>query len=309
MDGCMRYTFLLSCLLASSTTLSCFGQSVLTGHARDTYSIACSADGQLLASGGDDEKTLIWDMKNGGKQAGAAAAGGSVQAIAISSSRIASGERYHKVKLLDLTGKEIKILEGHEAAILAVGFSPDGKSLYSFSLDGSLRVWDAATGAAQGVVISQRDSFVSAGFSADGKWFAAGSSGGTLYLINLATKKLERKASAGGANARAVAISADGALMAVSLGDSTVRIIDRATGAEKGKVAGVDANGLAFSKDGAQIASAGHDNLVRRIDVATAQITATYKGHDRTVRSVCYLPDGRVASASFDKTVRIWPVK
>jgi len=305
----MRYTFLLSCLLASSMTVSSFGQSVLTGHTRDTYSIACSSDGAWIASGGDDEKTLLWDMKNGGKQAGAVAAGGSVQAIAISSSRIASGERYHKVKLLDLTGKELKILEGHEAAILGVGFSADGKLLYSFSLDGSLRVWDAASGAAQGVVLSQRDSFVSAGFSADGKWFAAGSSSGNLYLVNLAARKLERKASAGGPNARAVAISADGALIAVSLGDGTVRILDRASGAEKGKVAGVDANGLAFSKDGAQVAAAGHDNLVRRIDVATLAVTATYKGHDRTVRSVCYLPDGRVASASFDKTVRIWPVK
>lgn len=298
---------LLYCCTAAGV-LQLHGQNaqVLSGHARDTHAVACSADGNLLASGGEDEKTLIWDLKKGGAPAGEAAAGGAVQAVAISANRVAAGERYHKVKLLDLTGKELKTLEGHESAILAVAFTPDGKSLFSFSLDGGLRQWDAATGGPQGVLPGPRDSYSSANFSADGRWFAGGTTGGNLYLFNLTTRKLERKAQMP-SQVRAVAISPDSALLAVSLGDETVRILDRATGAEKGKIAGADANGLAFSRDGKQVAAAGHDNLVKVIDVASVQFAASYKGHDRTVRSVCYLPDGRLVSASFDKTVRIWP--
>lgn len=282
----------------------------LSGHARDAHSVACSADGKLLASGGEDEKTLLWDLASGGTQIGAAAAGGSVQAVAVSpaGNRIAAGERYHKVRLLDRSGKELKILEGHEAAILGVGFSGDGRFLYTFSLDGSLRQWDAATGASLGVLATQRDSFTAAGFSADGKWFAGGTSGGNLFMFHLAAKKLERKQQFAGTQVRAVAISADGVSMAVSLGDESVRILDRATGAEKGKVPGVDANGLAFSPDAKRIAAAGHDGNVKVIDAASAQLAATRKGHDRTVRAVCFVPDGRIASASFDKTVRVWKV-
>lgn len=289
--------------------LPAIGQNLtLSGHARDTNTVACSADGKLLASGGEDEKTIVWDIAAGGTQVGTASAGGSVQAVAISpaGNRIAAGERYHKIRLLDQTGKELKILEGHESAILGVGFTADGKSLFTFSLDGGIRQWDAVTGAPQGVLPGQRDSYTSAGFSPDGKWFAGGTSGGNLYIFNLTTKRPERKLQFGSTMVRAVAFSSDSIQLAVSLGDESVRVVERSSGAEKGKVAGVDANGLAYSRDGKRIAAAGHDGNVKIIDAATFQVTATLKGHDRTVRSVCFLPDGRVASASFDKTVRVW---
>ncbi len=56
------------------------------------------------------------------------------------------------MNLLDPTGKVIRVLEGHEAAVIGTGFSGDGKTAFSFSLDGGLRMWDAATGASQGAV-------------------------------------------------------------------------------------------------------------------------------------------------------------
>ena len=60
--------------------------------------------------------------------------------------RIASGEGYNKIKLLDSAGKEIKTLEGHEASVIAVGFTADSARLISFSSDGAMRVWDSNTG-------------------------------------------------------------------------------------------------------------------------------------------------------------------
>jgi WD40 repeat protein len=39
------------------------------------------------------------------------------------------------------------VLRGHEQRIGCVGFSPDGKRITSGSLDTTVRVWDAATGA------------------------------------------------------------------------------------------------------------------------------------------------------------------
>jgi WD40 repeat protein len=249
---------------------------------------------------------VLWDVAARSKKT--AVKGEAVTAVAFSpdNSRIASGERYKKVKLFDGTGKELKALDGHDAAILAVAFSPDNKVLYSFSLDGGLRTWDASSGAPQGAPQKVPDSHSAAAFSPDGKFLLAGTSGGNLYFYSLATKKIVFKGQLS-TQVKAVAISPDGKTLAVGLGDETIRLLDT-TGKEQGKVAAVDANGLAFSADGKRLAAAGHDGDVYAIAVESKTVLARMKGHDRTVRAVCFVPDGSaIVSASFDKTVRIWP--
>jgi len=48
---------------------------------------------------------------------------------------------------------ERAILKGHTAALTAVAYSPNGKYLATGSLDGTARVWDAATGKELAVLI------------------------------------------------------------------------------------------------------------------------------------------------------------
>lgn len=288
-----------------------FGQDSvsLAGHTREVNAVACSAEGKMIASGAEDEKTFLWDAA-AHQEIASVGGGGAVMSVSISPDckRIASGERYHKVNLLDPAGKVVKVLEGHEAAVIATGFTTDSRTLMTFSLDGGLRFWDAATGAAQGVTKTPLDSYSSGAFSADGRWFAGGTSGGNLYLYNVAMKKAGIKMQPG-SMVRAVAFSPDGKTIAASIGEN-VRLYATADGKEMGSVAGVNANGLAYSPDGTKIAAAGHDNDVKVIDAASMHVVTTLKGHGRTVRSVCFLPGGRsVVSGSFDMTVRIWPLR
>ena len=69
-------------------------------------SISFSPDGQILASGGNDQTVRLWDVT---------------------------------------TGKELRRFEGHEQAVLAVAFSPKGKVLAS-SDGKEVRFWDVETG-------------------------------------------------------------------------------------------------------------------------------------------------------------------
>jgi len=263
----------------------------------------------MFASAGADEKTVLWDVASK-QQIAEVPTGGAVMSLAISPNggRIAAGEKYNKIKLLDSAGKEIKTLEGHEASVIAVGFTADSARLISFSSDGAMRVWDANTGAAQGGFPTARDVYWSGAFSNDGRWFASGSVGGTIHVVNLGTKKMSITIAAG-QGVKALTFSPDGQVIAAALNDSTVRLFAVANGKAVASIPEIDGNGIAYSADGTRIAVAGHDGYVKVIDAASLKLLANMKGHDRTVRSVCFLGDGKsLVSGSFDMTVRIWPL-
>lgn len=63
--------------------------------------------------------------------------------------------------------------------------------------------------------------------------------------------------------------------------------------------------GLAVSPAGDEVASASWDGTVRASPLGGGE-GRTYEGHAGNVNAVAYLPDGRIVSAGYDGTVRIW---
>jgi WD40 repeat protein len=68
-----------------------------------------------------------------------------------------------------------------------VAFSPDGKQVVSGSGDETVRLWDAATGAALQTLEGHTDYVRSVAFSPDGKQVVSGSDDETVRLWDAAT--------------------------------------------------------------------------------------------------------------------------
>lgn len=66
-------------------------------------------------------------------------------------------------------------------------------------------------------------------------------------------------------------------------------------------------SGLAVSPDGRFLASSAWDGQARIEDLASGAEVRRLKGHKDNVNAVAFLSDGRIATAAYDATVRIWP--
>ena len=69
----------------------------------------------------------------------------------------------------------------HEGQVRAVTLSPDGRWVASVSFDGTVRVWEAATGEEVARMVHEW-TVLAVAFSPDGRWVASGSADHTVRV-------------------------------------------------------------------------------------------------------------------------------
>ncbi len=176
-------------------------KAVLNGHTSRIKCIAFSPDGKTLASSGADRTIRLWDPHTGQPKATLIGHKGAVECIAFSpdaktlaSASYVPRDQYNKnpnyaIWLWDLqTGKQKAQLSGHTEHVLAVAFSPDGKTLASASWDTTIRLWDIQTGKHLMTFTGDGKEYSSVAFSPDGKILASSHRSGTILLWDLSEK-------------------------------------------------------------------------------------------------------------------------
>jgi WD40 repeat protein len=116
------------------------------------------------------------------------------------------------------------VFRGHTDIVTGVAFSPDGKQLVTASADGSVRLWDVATGTELHRFPGVPGGTFGAAFSPDGKYVASGGIDGTARLWNVQTGQEVRRSVGHTGLVRTVAFSPDGKYLLTASEDNSARL-------------------------------------------------------------------------------------
>ncbi|MGB2317703.1 MAG: c-type cytochrome [Litorivicinaceae bacterium] len=126
----------------------------LIGHNAAVNTAAFSPDGRWLATAGDDNQILLWDV---------------------------STLRGPQVQLVP------KLLDGHTAKVVDLAFSADGKYLASASWDRRVGIWDISALKLKRYLSGHQGPVNTAQFSGDGRYVYSGGADGHIRLWRLTT--------------------------------------------------------------------------------------------------------------------------
>jgi hypothetical protein len=200
---------------------------------------------------------------------------------------------------------EIRRFEGHTNGAWGVAFSPDGRHALSGAGDGTVRLWEVATGREVRRFSGHNGAVRGIAFSPDGRQALTASYDGTVRLWDVQTGKEIRVLKGHAGVVRKVVFSPD-SRRALSGGDMhTMRLWDLESGRELRRFKGGD--GVAFSPEGRRALSGGDFGYAGLWDVETGAGLKQLLGHRGWVTDVVFLPGGRQAlSCGNDQTLRLW---
>ncbi len=121
---------------------------------RSGYCVEFSPDSQLVVCGSDG--LFVFDTQSGDQVLYAEGGSGCYAAkFSQDGKTVATGNWSQDVRLIDVETGGVRLLRGHITAVDGVGFSADGKSLFSLgrgNLDSTIRIWDAESGEQLGTI-------------------------------------------------------------------------------------------------------------------------------------------------------------
>jgi WD40 repeat protein len=270
------------------------------------FSVAFSPDGQRIATGSQDKKTMVWDAAKGQELLALKGHTAAVLSVAFSSDgrRIATGAcgwfdaGPGEAKVWDAAnGRELLTLKGHKGGVRGVAFSPDGRRIATGGTDRTARVWDAGTGRELLALKGHMDWVSSVAFSPDGRRIATGSHDQTAKVWNAETGQELFPLTGHTDRVRALAFSPDGERIVTGSDDRTAKVWDAETGQEllalKEHTEMVWS--VAFSPDGQRIVTgiSGANATAKIWYAGKGQRVLVLKGHADIVTSVVFSLDSR----------------
>ena len=236
-------------------------------------------------------------------------------AITPDSQTIVSSSADNTIKLWNLNGELIRVLEGHTNWVRSLVISPDGQTLVSGSTDKTIKIWNLNSGKLVQTLEGKPAHWVwTVAMTSDGKTVISGSADKTIRVWDINTGKLIRTIKSH-EKIRGLDITSDGKTLVSGSEEGAIRLwdmisyepitalLDPATEVTSGKILSI-----AISPSELVIASGSSDETIRLWDIATRELkVAPLSGYSDEVSALAFTSSGQtIIGGSADSTIKLW---
>lgn len=275
------------------------------GHSSPIWSVACSPNGTLIASGSEDCTIKIWEEESGHRLKTLVGHEGTVWSVSFSpdGTRIASGSSDCTVRIWDVNrGECLRTLSDHKLTVNCVSFSPDGQ-VASASKDWTIKIWDSDSGKLLKTIRSLNKHAVVTFISK--KHVAVPDPSGKIIIwdIESGTRLRVLAGHPTGVDSIAIATTLDGHIISSSR-DGTVKLWGSDNACLQTLNHHEPVRAVAISSNRNVISGASRS--VYLWDLKSGSPPNKMEGHVDTIRSVASTANGNIVSCGDDATVRLW---
>lgn len=205
------------------------------------------------------------------------------------------------------------VLIGHDNAVIAAEFSPDGTLVATASRDKTARIWTVGDRSESVLLAGHSKRLTSLAFSPDGTRVVTSSLDGTARVWSADNRAAPIVLRAGTEPVLAATFSPDGSVVAAASGDGVVRLwnlVESANGRDAAvrlEGHGSPVSSVRFHPDGTYLLTGSSDGTALLWALSDNTVARRLSGHGDALVAAEFSPAGdRILTASQDGAVRIW---